>query len=186
MPLELLLDKLAPERGQLFLEYQPQIDLASGALVGVESLLRWRHPQQGVIGPVRFIPLAESRGMMGEIGLWGLSESCRQWIAWRDEGLAIERIAVNVSAVQIKGGRGFEQILAIVESSGMPPGTLEIEFTESAFVDMSADILRGSRGCARGRWGRPLASSSTPDSRGCARGRWVSPSTTSPPAIRRS
>jgi len=132
----------ALERGQLFLEYQPQIDLASGALVGVESLLRWRHPQQGVIGPVRFIPLAESRGMMGEIGLWVLAESCRQWIAWRDQGLAIGRIAVNVSAVQIKGGRGFEQILAIVESCGMPPGTLEIEFTESAFVDVSADTLQ--------------------------------------------
>jgi EAL domain-containing protein (putative c-di-GMP-specific phosphodiesterase class I) len=131
----------ALELGQLFLEYQPQVDLVSGELVGVEALVRWRHPQQGVIPPLRFIPLAESRGMMGEIGLWVLAESCRQWAAWRDQGLIIARIAVNVSAVQLKGGRGFEGILAIVERSPMPPGTLEIEFTESAFVDVSADTL---------------------------------------------
>ncbi len=131
----------ALERGQLFLEYQPQIDLVTGALVGVEALVRWRHPQQAVVPPLRFIPLAESRGMMGEIGLWVMTEACRQWAAWRAQGLSIQRIAVNVSALQLKGARALEQLLATVERCAMPPGTLEIEFTESAFVDVSAETL---------------------------------------------
>ncbi len=131
----------ALERNELFLEYQPQIDLATGVLVGVEALLRWRHPEQGVIAPGRFIPLAESRGLMSEIGLWVLGEACRQWAVWRDAGLAVPSVAVNVSAVQIKGGRGFEPILALIERCGLPAGTLEIEFTESAFVEVSADTL---------------------------------------------
>ncbi|MBC9071500.1 EAL domain-containing protein [Thauera sp. CAU 1555] len=131
----------ALQLGQLSLAFQPQVELASGRLVGVESLLRWQHPQLGNIPPIRFIPLAESRGLMPEIGLWVMAESCRQWKRWRDEGLDVGRVAVNVSAVQFKGGRGFESMLETIERSGVPPDVLEIEFTESAFVDVGSDTL---------------------------------------------
>ncbi|THF67464.1 EAL domain-containing protein [Pseudothauera nasutitermitis] len=132
----------ALQNGQLSLVYQPQVELASGRLVGVESLLRWRHPQLGDIPPGRFIPLAESRGLMTEIGLWVLAESCRQWHAWRAQGLEVGHMAVNVSAVQFKGARAYESMLEAVEQASMPPGMLEIEFTESAFVEVSSETLR--------------------------------------------
>ncbi|THF58066.1 putative bifunctional diguanylate cyclase/phosphodiesterase [Pseudothauera rhizosphaerae] len=131
----------ALELGQLTLAYQPQIELTTGRLVGVESLLRWQHPQLGGIAPNRFIPLAESRGLMPEIGLWVMAESCRQWQRWQAQGLDVGRVAINVSAVQFKGGRGMESMLETIEGSGVPPSVLEIEFTESAFVDVGNDTL---------------------------------------------
>ncbi len=131
----------AQQLGQLSLAFQPQVDLRSGRLVGVESLLRWQHPQAGNIPPNRFIPLAESRGLMPEIGLWVMAESCRQWQRWKAQGLDVGRIAINVSAVQFKGARALESMLETIEQSGVPPNVLEIEFTESAFVDVGNDTL---------------------------------------------
>ncbi len=128
-------------QGQLYLTFQPQVELTTGALVGAEALLRWHHPQLGEIPPGRFIPLAESRGLMPEIGLWVLTESCRQWLDWRDQGLAVPRIAVNVSATQFKGSYGFQGMLEAVERAGVPYDALEIEFTESAFMHVDADAL---------------------------------------------
>ena len=131
----------ATELSQLKLVYQPQIELGSGRLVGVEALLRWEHPKLGLIPPLRFIPLAESRGLMGEIGLWVLTESCRQWARWHERGLDVGRMAINVSATQFRGGRGLEQMTEIIDSGIAPPAALEIEFTESAFVDAGQDTL---------------------------------------------
>ncbi len=126
---------------QLRLVFQPQIELASGRLVGVEALLRWRHPSLGEVSPGRFIPLAESRGLMPAIGEWVMAEACNQWLTWRDQGLTVDRIAVNVSAAQFKGGHGFESLARAIESCNVPPEALEIEFTESAFMHVDADAL---------------------------------------------
>ncbi|MDD3519495.1 MAG: EAL domain-containing protein, partial [Chromatiales bacterium] len=131
----------AVDLGQFRLVFQPQVNLADGTLVGVEALLRWRHPQLDDIPPGRFIPLAESRGLMPKIGLWVLREAGRQWREWQQRGLRVNRVAVNVSAAQFKGGHGFEALAQAIEDCGMPAGALEIEFTESAFVNVDADTL---------------------------------------------
>jgi EAL domain-containing protein (putative c-di-GMP-specific phosphodiesterase class I) len=117
-------------RGELFLHYQPQVDTASGRLIGVEALLRWRNEDIGLVSPAQFIPLAEESGMIDNIGEWVLRRACEQGARWLDEGLPPLTIAVNLSARQFRQDR----LLALVESalaeSGLPPGQLELEITE--------------------------------------------------------
>ena len=120
----------AIERDELVLHYQPQIDLASGRLVGVEALVRWEHPTEGILPPARFIPVAEESGLMLPLGEWVLREACRQTKAWLDAGLEIARVAVNVAGPQIQRGQLGETVRRVLAQTGLPPERLELEITE--------------------------------------------------------
>ncbi len=121
--------------GQLFLEYQPQVDLATRRIVGVEALLRWQHPVHGRIAPGRFIPLAEETGMIVPIGDWVLRTACAQNRAWRDAGLPGVKIAVNLSARQLRQPDLAARVLEIVDEARLPRGCLDLEITEGVLID---------------------------------------------------
>ncbi|MBD8530455.1 MULTISPECIES: diguanylate cyclase [unclassified Massilia] len=122
-------------RGQLFLEYQPQVDLATRRIVGVEALLRWQHPVYGRIDPGRFIPLAEETGMIVPIGDWVLRTACAQNRAWRDAGLPGVKTAVNLSARQLRHPGIAARVLEIVQDAVLPSGCLDLEITEGVLID---------------------------------------------------
>ncbi|TRZ70499.1 MAG: EAL domain-containing protein [Rhodocyclaceae bacterium] len=132
---------LAIERGELVLHYQPQIDLASGAVVGAEALIRWNHPEFGMVPPGRFIPNAEESGLIVPIGEWVLQEACRQAVAWRQAGLPELVVAVNLSAVQFKRGDVEQTVNNALKSTGHYPPMLELELTESILIRDTASIL---------------------------------------------
>ncbi len=122
----------ALERGQMSLVYQPQLDFASGVIYGVETLLRWQHPELGAVSPAEFIPIAESSGLLLPIGEWVLEQATRQLAAWDREGLAPLRVAVNVSSVQLHRGDLPGLVRRAVERAGIESHRLEIELTEGA------------------------------------------------------
>ena len=126
------------ERGEFVLHYQPQIDMASGRIVGAEALVRWRHPQLGLVPPGKFIPVAEVSGLIVMIGEWVLSEACRQNRAWQEAGLPAIRVAVNISAVQFRSGRIENNVAAVLADTGLSPELLELELTEG-IVMVGAD-----------------------------------------------
>lgn len=121
-------------RNELFLVYQPQISLETGALVGLEALLRWQHPERGLISPAQFIPLAESRGLIGPIGLWVIETAWQQARTWRASGFNPGPVAVNVSAMQLQRETGFEELANQLARCEGAADLLELEFTESAFL----------------------------------------------------
>ncbi len=123
----------AAKNGELKLFYQPRVALVGGTVVGLEALVRWRHPQHGLVLPADFIPLAEETGIIGELGDWVLEEACRQSRDWRLRGLAT-RIAVNVSAKQLQSGNLAERIAELARQYGTAPADLEIELTESVIM----------------------------------------------------
>jgi diguanylate cyclase (GGDEF)-like protein len=131
----------ALDNGEFELHYQPQIDLASGAVIGSEALIRWRHPQQGLIPPVRFIPIAEDSGMIVAIGEWVLREACRQLTEWRAAGMRGLTVAVNLSGVQFKRGNVERSVLAALEEFNLPPHLLELELTESILIKDTESVL---------------------------------------------
>lgn len=135
--------RVAVERNELRLLYQPLIDLKSGQVVGVEALMRWHHPEWGLISPVKFIPIAEDSGLIVEIGAWALEEACRQGVAWQRAGLPPVRIAVNVSAVQLAQPQFCEMVMATLATSGLDLAYLELEVTESLLVEQAGQ----SNGC---------------------------------------
>ncbi|WP_315835111.1 bifunctional diguanylate cyclase/phosphodiesterase [Bradyrhizobium prioriisuperbiae] len=120
----------ATMRGELKLVYQPQQDLQSGVVSGFEALLRWNHPLRGAISPATFIPIAEETGAILEIGTWVLREACREAASWRQPLM----IAVNVSAVQIHSANLVQTVHQILLETGLSPGRLELEITETALV----------------------------------------------------
>ncbi len=125
--------------GQLFLMYQPQVELATGRIVGLEALVRWNHPARGLVGPGHFIPEAERNGLIVPLGHWVLVEACRQASRWRKAGIAPPRVSVNLSGVQFKRPLEPEKdIAAILRETGLPPQSLELELTESVLMDASA------------------------------------------------
>jgi len=132
---------LAIERGELVLHYQPQIDLSSGAVIGAEALIRWNHPEFGLVPPGRFIPIAEESGLIVPIGEWVLHEACRQAVAWRQAGLPELVIAVNLSAVQFKRGDVEMTVNNALKTTGHYPPMLELELTESILIRDTASIL---------------------------------------------
>lgn len=131
----------AVARNQLRLLYQPIVELATQRMVGVEALLRWEHPQLGMVSPVEFIPIAETSGLIVDIGQWVLHAACRQVKAWNDAGHGVH-VAVNVSALQIR--RGIQaQIGAALEASGADPRSLQIELTEHSMIeDLASNVAQ--------------------------------------------
>ena len=121
--------------GQLLLHYQPQVDLRSGALIGVEALIRWQHPQWGLVPPLRFIPAAEESRLIVPIGEWVIQQACQQAMAWQRAGVRVPQVAVNVSAIQLQYGNIEQQVLQALASSGLPAAMLELEITESSLID---------------------------------------------------
>lgn len=124
----------ALERGELEIEYQPQFDIRSRRMFGVEALLRWRHPERGRIGPDLFIPLAEDSGAIIPIGRWVVEQACRQAVAWQRQGAADLRMAVNLSPVQCRDPGLAGQIAQILERTGLAPVHLELEITERVLL----------------------------------------------------
>lgn len=122
----------ANQLGELHLYYQPQIDTRSGRIIGMEALMRWLHPNRGLIPPSDFIPLAEETGIIVPIGEWSLRTACRQNKAWIDQGLGSMTMAVNISARQFHQQDLPHLVADILAETGMPPGCLELEVTESA------------------------------------------------------
>jgi diguanylate cyclase (GGDEF)-like protein/PAS domain S-box-containing protein len=128
----------AIERGELSLHYQPRIDAQSGALRGVEALLRWCHPELGWVSPRRFIPIAEECGLILPIGAWVMEEACRQLARWNSEaedGYARLSVAINVSALQLRDPRLRESIAGCLDRHGLQAGDVELELTESILME---------------------------------------------------
>jgi EAL domain-containing protein (putative c-di-GMP-specific phosphodiesterase class I) len=121
-------------RNQFELHYQPKVDTATGTVHGAEALIRWRHPERGLVSPAEFIPLAEECGLITSIGEWVVREACRQASAWRAAGLPSVRVAVNLSATQFRQGNLLEMIRSALEDAALDPRFLEVELTETAVM----------------------------------------------------
>jgi diguanylate cyclase (GGDEF)-like protein/PAS domain S-box-containing protein len=133
----------ALEQHELVLHYQPMIEISdNGRLVGAEALLRWNHPQQGLIMPDRFIPVAEDNGLIIPIGAWVLYEACRQMAAWHAAGFAEMVVAVNLSALQFKRGDLEQTIVDALSKTGLEPQYLELELTESILIADAENVLQ--------------------------------------------
>ncbi len=127
---------------QLVLHYQPQVDLLSGKVVGVEALVRWRHPQRGLIGPSEFIPVAEECGLILPLGHWVLLTACRQVRSWLDQGVDMGEMAVNISAHQFRQPEFARSVRAILAETGVCAKRLELEITESTVMHGVDEAIR--------------------------------------------
>lgn len=122
------------ERGEFRLHYQPQVDIRTGRIVGVEALVRWNHPTQGLVAPGSFISVAEESGLIVPLGKWILREACRQGAAWRTQCMPAVQIAVNVSAKQFRHAGFLDDVRQALADAGLPASSLELELTESLLV----------------------------------------------------
>jgi diguanylate cyclase (GGDEF)-like protein/PAS domain S-box-containing protein len=135
----------AIERCELSLHYQPKMDLATGTIIGVEALVRWHHPQRGIVPPGQFIAIAEDCGLIVPIGRWVLREACRQARVWQDAGLPQMCMAVNVSAVELRASGFVAGMRTILKETNLEPRYLELELTETVLMEDSrsvADVLK--------------------------------------------
>ncbi len=123
------------DNNEIFLNFQPQVDIESGELIGVEALARWNHPELGLVPPIRFIPLAEDSGYINQLGKWVLWESCRQMIRWQKVGLYVPKIAVNLSVKQFERGSIVNVVSEILQETGLDPSRLQLEVTESVIMN---------------------------------------------------
>jgi len=124
----------ALERGEFSLHYQPQFDVSTGSVSGMEALLRWKHEELGNVPPAEFVPIAEETGLILSIGEWVLRTACRQAKAWHDEGLPVARMAVNVSGQQFALKEFPQTVASIIQETGIAPSMLELEITESVVM----------------------------------------------------
>jgi diguanylate cyclase (GGDEF)-like protein/PAS domain S-box-containing protein len=135
----------AVERSEFLLHYQPKVNIRSGRITGVEALVRWQHPELGMVSPAQFIPLAEETGLIVQIGEWVLRTACSQARGWLDQGLPNISVAVNLSARQFARDDLAASIMNVVRETGMDPRWLELEITESTVMhnpDLAAEVLR--------------------------------------------
>jgi EAL domain-containing protein (putative c-di-GMP-specific phosphodiesterase class I) len=128
--------------GELHLLYQPQVELASGRVIAAEALLRWRHPQRGELQPLEFVQHAESTGDIVAIGAWAIDEACRQLREWRDAGVSLDRVAVNVSYRQLLSESFLDTVLTALRRHGLPGDALELELIERMLIDDTPDTLQ--------------------------------------------
>jgi diguanylate cyclase (GGDEF)-like protein/PAS domain S-box-containing protein len=141
----------ALERQEFTLHYQPKVNLRTGEITGAEALIRWTHPVRGPVSPAQFIPVAEDCGLIVPIGNWVLHEACKQARAWIESGLPVGNMAVNISAMEFRDEKFLEGVFTILEETGLDPGCLELELTESVLMkhaESTESILRALR--ARG------------------------------------
>ena len=131
----------AVERDQLLLHFQPQVQSDTGEVVGVESLVRWQHPEMGLIPPFRWIPVAEELGIIDEVGTWVLGEACRTLLQLRGEGYRLPKISVNVSALQFSEDF-VDTVAQTLRDSGLPPDSLELELTETIMINDEESIVQ--------------------------------------------
>ncbi|CAK0759928.1 diguanylate cyclase [Gammaproteobacteria bacterium] len=132
---------LALERNEFHLVYQPQIDAKTGTICAVEALIRWRHPEKGIISPLDFIPLAEEIGLILPIGAWVLRTACTDAMRWITMGLPAIQMAVNFSPIQFRNQTLYEDILKVLHDTSLPPERLEMEITESTLMEDAAYTL---------------------------------------------
>jgi diguanylate cyclase (GGDEF)-like protein len=130
------------KRGELQLHYQPQVEITSGRLIGVEALVRWHHPERGIIPPSIFIPIAEKTGSIVPLGNWVFERACRQFKAWEAEGIAPQMLGINLSAIQCQHGSLEDDFRKILTACDVDPAFIELELTESVLMD-SAVQQRG-------------------------------------------
>ena len=131
----------AIEQQEFVLHYQPRVDVSSGAIVGAEALIRWQHPQSGLVSPLRFIPLAEETGLILPLGEWVLKTACEQLSAWLTSGLLPMTLAVNLSPRQFQHRDLVKRLRAVLDATGLPPGLLELEITESAIMQRGQEAV---------------------------------------------
>jgi EAL domain-containing protein (putative c-di-GMP-specific phosphodiesterase class I) len=134
----------AIENEEWFLLYQPKLDVARREVIGVEALIRWNHPERGLVSPIEFIEFAEQRGLIVQIGDWVIKEACRQLRSWMDQGIVDCKIAVNLSSVQLIQSDIVHQIINYLDEYKVPPRLFEIEITETILmknVSMAIDSL---------------------------------------------
>jgi diguanylate cyclase (GGDEF)-like protein/PAS domain S-box-containing protein len=131
----------AIDRNGFVLHYQPIVSLESGEFISVEALIRWHHPQRGLVAPAQFVPIAEESGFIAAIGRWVLREACRQSRAWRAAGLPPIRIAINISTVELRDKAFVESVGDILEEHGLLPRDLELELTETFLMRDSNSIV---------------------------------------------
>jgi EAL domain-containing protein (putative c-di-GMP-specific phosphodiesterase class I) len=122
-------------RGEFFLVYQPQLDLLTGETVGMEALVRWQSPDRGLVSPAEFIPVAEDSGLIRPLGEWILRTACREAVAWQRLDRGPLRLAVNLSAQQFRQPDFVERIEEVLQETGLDPQLLELELTESVFME---------------------------------------------------
>jgi diguanylate cyclase (GGDEF)-like protein/PAS domain S-box-containing protein len=138
----------ALERNEFVLHYQPQVDLVTGQICGMEALIRWKHPELGMVAPNRFIGVAEETGLIVPIGAWVMRTACAQNRAWQDAGLGKLRVAVNLSARQFGAPNLLADIASVLSDTGLAPDCLEIELTESLFmndVTLAVDLMHSMK-----------------------------------------
>ena len=123
------------EKNEMFLKDQPQVEIDTGRLVGVEALVRWNHPELGLVPPARFIPLAEDSGFINQLGKWVLDEACRQMMRWQAQGLHVPKMAVNLSVKQFERGSIAGMVADILQETGLEPQRLQLEVTESVIMN---------------------------------------------------
>jgi diguanylate cyclase (GGDEF)-like protein len=134
--------RLGIKRGELELHYQPQVEITSGKMIGLEALVRWRHPQRGTIPPSVFIPIAENTGTIVPLGSWVFEEGCRQLKAWESEGIAPQMLGINLSAGQCRHGSLEDDFRKILTAYRVDPKLIELELTESLLMDNSIQQRR--------------------------------------------
>ncbi len=134
--------RLALTRHEFILHYQPVVDIVSGRMVGAEALIRWQHPEQGMVPPANFIPAAERSGLIVEIGEWVIKEACTQMRIWQDMGAPNFVLAVNLSPVQFRRGNVEAIVAEALKLSGLNPASLELELTESTLIQNAEEFIK--------------------------------------------
>jgi EAL domain-containing protein (putative c-di-GMP-specific phosphodiesterase class I) len=139
--------RLALEREELFLEFQPVIDHRTGEVVSAEALVRWDHPSLGCLGPDRFIAIAEESGLIDRVGVWVLRTAAREARRWQDSGLGEIPVSVNISSQQLKLGLSRATLQSVLEETQLPASRLNLEITESLLIDDSSKALTWLEEC---------------------------------------